>query len=76
MARRFHHGVHMAWQQWLSTAQMLRAMELLSVQDTRVTETAFAVGYGSLSTFSTAFTAFASEIPRAFHQRFDDATAH
>jgi AraC-like DNA-binding protein len=68
LTRRFIEEANTTWQQWIYMARMLRAMQLLSIQGTFVSEAARAVGYSSLGAFSKAFHAFTGETPSDFRR--------
>jgi AraC-like DNA-binding protein len=69
LARRFEEEAGTSWRRFLHDARMLRAMELLAEDGSRVTQTAYTVGFESLAAFTHAFTAFTGERPRDFRQR-------
>ncbi|WP_346618398.1 helix-turn-helix transcriptional regulator [Blastococcus montanus] len=54
---------------YLMTRRIERAMTLLRRGDLSVTEICFAVGYGSLGTFSTRFTELVGMPPSVYRQR-------
>lgn len=54
---------------YLSTRRIERAMSLLRGGDTSVTEACFAVGFGSLGTFSTRFTELVGMPPSEYRRR-------
>ncbi|MEQ6899840.1 helix-turn-helix transcriptional regulator [Nocardioides sp. YIM 152588] len=54
---------------YLMTRRIERAMTLLRRGDLSVTEICFAVGYGSLGTFSTRFTELVGMSPSAYRER-------
>jgi AraC-like DNA-binding protein len=54
---------------YLMTRRIERAMALLRRGDLSVTEVCFAVGFGSLGTFSTRFTELVGEPPSAYRAR-------
>ena len=58
LSRRFADEAKTSWRQYLHTARMIRAVELLSVPGARVTDTAVSVGFDSLGAFSQAFRHF------------------
>jgi AraC-like DNA-binding protein len=69
LARRFQAECQMSWRQFLLTARMIRATELLANPQARVAQTAFAVGFESPSAFGRAFSSFVGETPEAYRQR-------
>ncbi|MCY1077947.1 AraC family transcriptional regulator [Archangium lansingense] len=69
LSRRFEEEAQTTWRRFLHDARMLRAMELLAEEGARVTQTAYAVGFESLASFTHAFHAFTGERPRDFRQR-------
>lgn len=69
LTRRFADEAQTTWRAFLLTARMLRAMELLAEKDTQVTATSYAVGFESISAFSSAFKLFAGETPREYRRR-------
>lgn len=69
LARRFAAEANSTWREFVHGARMLRAMELLSVPGTQVTETAGAVGFESLGAFTRAFEEFVGERPRDYRRR-------
>lgn len=56
---------------YLMTRRIERAMTLLRRGDLSVTEVCFAVGYGSLGTFSTRFSELVGMSPRRYRQGAD-----
>lgn len=68
LARRFAAEMGMTWRQALRRLRMIRALELLAEDSASVTETAFAVGYTSLSAFNAAFREFVGETPSSYQQ--------
>lgn len=69
LARRFEDETGMAFRAYLQAARMLRAMELLAIPGSSVTQTALEVGFASLPAFTTAFTRRCGETPSAFRAR-------
>lgn len=53
---------------YLMTRRIERAMALLRIGELKVTEVCFAVGYGSLGTFSTRFTELVGVPPSVFQR--------
>jgi AraC-like DNA-binding protein len=60
---------------YLMTRRIERAMALLRRGDVSVTEVCFAVGYGSLGTFSTRFTELVGVPPSTYRRQVGRATA-
>lgn len=57
---------------YLMTRRVERAMTLLRTTDLQVTDVCFAVGYGSLGTFSTRFTKLVGVPPSVYRERGAD----
>ena len=55
---------------YLAERRIERAQDLLHATNLTVTEICHAVGYSSLGSFSTRFTAIVGETPSAFQQRY------
>jgi AraC-like DNA-binding protein len=68
LARHFATEMGMTWRQALRRLRMIRALELLAEESANITETAFAVGYTSLSAFNAAFREFVGETPTAYRR--------
>ncbi|UGX89303.1 AraC family transcriptional regulator [Phyllobacterium meliloti] len=66
LARRFEDEMGMTWRQALRRLRMIRALELLADPVASITQTAFAVGYSSLSAFNAAFLDFTGETPSSY----------
>ena len=60
---------------YLMTRRIERAMTLLRRGDLSVTEVCFAVGYGSLGTFSTRFTELVGVPPSVYRRDHSQAAA-
>lgn len=73
LARRFAEEAGMSWRAYLYRARMVAAMEQLALPGATITETALAVGFESLSAFSTAFHRFAGERPADYRRRVQPA---
>lgn len=69
LARRFEAELGMGYRQYLQTARMTRAMELLGDPAVNVTEATYAVGFASAGAFSTAFKDFTGESPSTYRRR-------
>lgn len=66
--RRFAEEARTSWREYLHTARMLRAMELLEAPGARVTEVAFEVGFESPAAFTRAFERFFGSPPRDYRK--------
>ena len=73
LRRQFHATVGLSWRTYLLHARMLRAMALLAAPGQSVQETATAVGFESLSSFTRAFTQY-SGTPSSYRRRVNAAT--
>ena len=69
LRRLFSETLGLSWRTYLLHARMLRAMALLAAPGQSVQETASAVGFGSLSSFTRAFTQFIGETPSTYRKR-------
>lgn len=69
MRRLFQDTLGLSWRTYLLHARMLRAMALLAAPGQSVQETATAVGFESLSSFTRAFTQFRGETPSVYRKR-------
>lgn len=69
LARRFQAETRSSFRDFLRTARVLRAMELLAEPGARVGDVARAVGFTSATAFTRAFHALAGEGPRAHRDR-------
>ncbi len=69
LARRFEEEAGMGFRQFLLTARMMKAMELLAIPGARIRQTAHAVGFDSEAAFTRAFRAFAGDRPVDFRER-------
>lgn len=71
LARRFTDEVHMTCGQFIHRARLLRAMELLAEGgEEPIIDVSYAVGFESLSAFTSAFRNFTQETPSAYRKRF------
>jgi transcriptional regulator GlxA family with amidase domain len=71
LARRFTEEAHMTCGQFIHRARLLRAMELLAEQgDAPIIDVSYAVGFESLSAFTSAFRSFTQETPSVYRKRF------
>lgn len=73
LRRLFAETLGLPWRTYLLHARMLRAMALLAVPTQSVQETATAVGFDSVSSFTRAFAQFCGETPSAYRRRVADA---
>ena len=64
LTRRFALETQMTWRGFLHTVRMVKAMDMLGIERAMVSETAFAVGFASLASFTHAFVRFTRERPR------------
>jgi AraC-like DNA-binding protein len=69
LRRLFHDVLGLSWRTYLLHARMLRAMALLAMPGQSVQETATAVGFDSLSSFTRAFAQFCGETPSTYRKR-------
>lgn len=69
LRRLFQDTLGLSWRTYLLHARMLRAMALLAAPGQSVQETASAVGFDSLSSFTRAFAQFSGETPSAYRKR-------
>lgn len=69
LQRRLRDEIHMTFGEFLRSARMLRAMELLA-DGRQVTETSFDVGYSNMAAFSTAFRKFTDMTPTEYQASF------
>jgi AraC-like DNA-binding protein len=74
LRRLFADSLGISWRTYLLHARMLRAMALLAGPAQTVQETATAVGFDSVSSFTRAFTQFCGETPSAYRKRVADAS--
>ncbi|MCV7155092.1 AraC family transcriptional regulator [Mycolicibacterium pyrenivorans] len=69
LRRLFADTLGLPWRTYLLHARMLRAMALLAAPMQSVQETATAVGFDSVSSFTRAFAQFCGETPSAYRKR-------
>lgn len=69
LRRLFADTLGLSWRTYLLHARMLRAMALLAAPMQSVQETATAVGFDSVSSFTRAFAQFSGETPSAYRRR-------
>ncbi|OWU85074.1 hypothetical protein ATO6_08445 [Oceanicola sp. 22II-s10i] len=70
LARRFASEIGMPWRAALRRMRMIRAIELLAENDASITEVALAVGYASLSAFTSAFRDMTGQSPAEYRRSF------
>lgn len=68
LARRFSDEMGLTWRETLRRLRITRAMELLAMTESNVTEISLVVGYASLSSFNTAFRQIAGMTPTAYRK--------
>jgi AraC-like DNA-binding protein/quercetin dioxygenase-like cupin family protein len=73
LRRLFQDTLGLSWRTYLLHARMLRAMALLAAPTQSVQETATAVGFDSLSSFTRAFTHFRGETPSTYRKKVGGA---
>jgi len=73
LRRQFQSEVGLSWRTYLLHARMLRAMALLASPSQSVQQTAAAVGFDSVGSFTRAFTQFCSETPSSYRRRVNKA---
>lgn len=69
LRRLFQESIGMSWRTYLLHARMLKAMALLAAPGQTVQETASAVGFDNLSSFTRSFTQFCGETPTSYRKR-------
>ena len=72
LRRLFADSLGLPWRTYLLNARMLRAMALLAAPSQSVQETATAVGFDSVSSFTRAFAQFCGETPSSYRKRVAD----
>ncbi len=73
LMRQFRGHLKMTFQEYLRTARVIAALELLSSADATITEVALEVGYQSLSSFSRTFKAYVGKSPSVFRNEMRSA---
>ncbi len=69
LRRLFQESIEISWRTYVLHARMLRAMALLAAPGQSVQETASAVGFDNLSSFTRAFTQFCGETPPTSYRK-------
>ena len=69
LRRQFQSEVGLSWRTYLLHARMLRAMALLAAPAQSVQQTAGAVGFDSMGSFTRAFAKFCGETPSSYRRR-------
>ncbi|MGY4709410.1 AraC family transcriptional regulator [Mycolicibacterium sp. CBM1] len=75
LRRQFQHEAGMSWRSYLLHARMLRAMALLAAPAQGVQQTATAVGFDSVGSFTRAFSQFCGETPSSYRARVSETGA-
>jgi AraC-like DNA-binding protein len=70
LRRYFQDELGMSWRRFLQELRMARAIELLTLKRTSVTETALEVGFNSVAAFTLAFTSFTGKTPSSYARDF------
>lgn len=73
LRRLFQSEVGLSWRTYLLHARMLRAMALLAAPGQSVQQTASAVGFDSMGSFTRAFAQFCGETPSSYRRRVNKA---
>ncbi|WP_099248507.1 helix-turn-helix transcriptional regulator [Mycobacterium sp. shizuoka-1] len=73
LRRQFQTEAEMSWRTYLLHARMLRAMALLAAPGQGVQQTATAVGFDSVGSFTRAFSQFCGETPSSYRRRVTGA---
>jgi AraC-like DNA-binding protein len=74
LRRQFQTAAGLSWRTYLLHARMLRAMALLAAPGQSVADTAIAVGFDSISSFTRAFAQFCGETPSSYRRRVGEST--
>jgi AraC-like DNA-binding protein len=72
LRRQFQSEVGLSWRTYLLHARMLRAMALLAAPGQSVQQTASAVGFDSMGSFTRAFAQFCGETPSSYRRRVNN----
>lgn len=70
LARYFSTEFGMTWGEYLRRVRIMKAVELLAVTDTSITEIAYTIGYNSLSAFNSAFKDIMNINPSEYRKTF------
>ncbi|PND58601.1 AraC family transcriptional regulator [Mycobacterium sp. ENV421] len=73
LRRQFQSEAEISWRTYLLHARMLRAMALLAAPGQSVQQTATAVGFDSVGSFTRAFSQFCGETPSSYRRRVTSA---
>ncbi|WP_431240330.1 AraC family transcriptional regulator [Mycolicibacterium aichiense] len=73
LRRQFQSEAEISWRTYLLHARMLRAMALLAAPGQSVQQTATAVGFDSVGSFTRAFSQFSGETPSSYRRRVTSA---
>ena len=74
-SRLFHKHTGVRFQDWLIQQRVEYAKQLMLTEDQRVTQVAFAVGFGSISAFERAFKKLEGMTPRSFLSKQRESVA-
>ena len=67
----FHKKVGIPFRQWLMHTRIKKAIRFLEIEDSSITQIAFAVGYQDLRTFERAFKKCTGNTPREFKKTIE-----
>jgi AraC-like DNA-binding protein len=74
LRRYFQDELGMSWRRFLQELRMTRAIELLTLRQLSVTQTALDVGFNSVAAFTLAFTSFTGKTPSTYTRDFFNNT--
>lgn len=74
LRRYFQDELGMSWRRFLQELRMTRAIELLTLRQLSVTQTALDVGFNSVAAFTLAFTSFTGKTPSTYTRDFFNST--
>lgn len=75
LTRHFRYETGLSWRTFLRTARIVRAVELLSAPTASVSSVSLAVGFESLSAFSSAFKSLVGESPSHYQKKLSRDTS-
>ncbi|WP_093233856.1 helix-turn-helix domain-containing protein [Sinorhizobium sp. NFACC03] len=70
MRRHLEAELGQSWREFIREQRMNRAMELLRKEGRSIKETAFEVGFSSISAFSSAFFGYVGKTPSVYAKAF------